>query len=95
MMSGVVRAPYVHLENARIDRRHAHSVALAAFFRWYLQEYDTIAGTAGSFFLPGELGTDAPVMLVRSFLDPIPSVTALDRVLPGLSWNSESPVGPG
>lgn len=86
MMSGVVRAPYVHLENARIDRRHAHSVALAAFFRWYLQEYDTIARTAGSFFLPGELGTDAPVMLVRSFLDPIPSgVTAsLERVLPGV-----------
>lgn len=34
MIAGKVRAPYVPLTNTRIDRRHAHSVALAAFFRW-------------------------------------------------------------
>ena len=33
MVAGQVRAPYVPLGNERIDRRHAHSVALAAFFR--------------------------------------------------------------
>ncbi len=33
MVAGEVRAPYVPLGNERIDRRHAHSVALAAFFR--------------------------------------------------------------
>ena len=33
MVSGEVRSPYVPLGNERIDRRHAHSVALAAFFR--------------------------------------------------------------
>src|SRR5260370_14853021 len=33
MLTGQVRAPYVPLGNPRIDRRHAHSVALAAFFR--------------------------------------------------------------
>ena len=35
MVAGEVRAPYVPLGNERIDRRHAHSVALAAFFRHY------------------------------------------------------------
>ena len=35
MVAGEVRAPYVPLANERIDRRHAHSVALAAFFRHY------------------------------------------------------------
>ena len=33
MVAGEVRSPYVPLGNERIDRRHAHSVALAAFFR--------------------------------------------------------------
>jgi hypothetical protein len=33
MVAGEVRAPYVPLGNERIDRRHAHSVAMAAFFR--------------------------------------------------------------
>ena len=33
MIAGKLRAPYVPLANERIDRRHAHSVALAAFFR--------------------------------------------------------------
>src|SRR5699024_10588633 len=37
MIAGQVRAPYVPLANVRIDRRHAHSVAMAAFFRYWFQ----------------------------------------------------------
>lgn len=84
MMSGAVRAPYVTLDNERIDRRHAHSVVLAAFFRWYLDVHHTIARTAGQFFLPGESGGDAPVTFLKGFLSPAPSELkqSLKRVLP-------------
>lgn len=84
MMSGAVRAPYVTLDNERIDRRHAHSIVLAAFFRWYLDVYHGISRTAGDFFLPPEAGGDAPVALLDSFLRPVPPEIkqSLKRVLP-------------
>ncbi|MGD9959043.1 DEAD/DEAH box helicase [Nocardioides sp.] len=84
MMSGAVRAPYVTLDNARIDRRHAHSVVLAAFFRWYLDVHHTIARTAGQFFLPSDTGSDAPVTLLKGFLTPVPTEIkqSLNRLLP-------------
>ena len=72
MMSGAVRAPYVPLDNARIDRRHAHSVVLASFFRSYLDLHARIARTAGQFFLPDPDVGDPPVSLVKNFLDPVP-----------------------
>ncbi|MFI6678719.1 DEAD/DEAH box helicase [Kribbella sp. NPDC050470] len=101
MMSGAVRAPYVPLENARVDRRHAHSVVMAAFFRWYLEEHQHIARTAGQFFLPGDSSEDPPVSLLKAFLDPVPSeiADALARVVPkpvagelGLATNDWVPV---
>lgn len=101
MMSGAVRAPFVPLANARIDRRHAHSVVLAAFFHWYLAEHQRIARNAGQFFLPGDSGEDPPVALVKDFLDPVPARIAesLARVLPrpvadelGLATNDWVPV---
>ena len=84
MMSGAVRAPYVTLDNERIDRRHAHSVVLAAFFLWYLDVHHGIARTAGQFFLPDENGNDAPITLLKSFLTPVPTEIrqSLSRVLP-------------
>lgn len=83
MMTGRTRAPYVPLENLRIDRRHAHSVALAAFFRWYFENYRTIARTAGDFFV-GDGSSEAPVRSVPSFLTPVPPelTESLRRVLP-------------
>src|SRR5207249_8422321 len=42
MIAGEVRAPYIPLANERIDRRHAHSVALAAFFRHQLRRFGTV-----------------------------------------------------
>ena len=83
MLTGQVRAPYVPLGNPRIDRRHAHSVALAAFFRDAKDNGDREWKTAGDFFLPagrGEPACDA----VRGYLTPVPAEvnTALRAVLP-------------
>jgi len=84
MMSGEVRAPFVPLVNERIDRRHAHSVALAAFFRWLFETTSTIHRTAGEFFLPDDSGREAAVTQVRGFLTPVPPQVraSLERVLP-------------
>jgi ATP-dependent helicase YprA (DUF1998 family) len=84
MISGTVRAPYVPLGNERIDRRHAHSIALAAFFRYGKVVLDREWRTAGQFFLPGEDRTPAPVSLVGPFLTPVPAGVAesLTRVIP-------------
>ncbi|MEO3777967.1 DEAD/DEAH box helicase [Micromonospora sp. B11E3] len=83
MIAGEVRAPYVPLDNVRIDRRHAHSVALAAFFRHQFRTHGTVWRTAGEFLLPDDTGT-APVALVRDFLTPVPAAVtdSLRQVLP-------------
>ncbi|GGL27963.1 DEAD/DEAH box helicase [Planomonospora parontospora] len=82
MIAGEVRAPYVPLGNERIDRRHAHSIALSAFFRHARQTSGETWGTAGEFFLPGAGGV--PASRVRSFLTPVPRevLESLLRVLP-------------
>ncbi|GAA3533295.1 DEAD/DEAH box helicase [Aeromicrobium flavum] len=84
MMSGSVRSPYVPLTNERIDRRHVHSVTLAAFFRWYFEETLRIARTAGEFFLDGNQHEVPPVTLVEQFLKVVPSALtdSLLRVVP-------------
>ena len=81
MIAGTMRAPFVPLGNERIDRRHAHSVALAAFLRHHSPQETW--KTVGDFFLPGEDGTPAPVERVADYLDPVPAelTEALLRVL--------------
>ncbi|MBX6166923.1 MAG: DEAD/DEAH box helicase [Thermobispora bispora] len=83
MIAGYVRAPYVPLGNERIDRRHAHSVALAAFFRHAKVTSGTIWRTAGEFFRPGP-GQEPPCTRVRDFLTPVPAeiTETLRHVLP-------------
>lgn len=83
MVAGKLRSPYVPLANERIDRRHAHSVALAAFFRHSKQTTGEVWNSAGGFFLPGPAGF-APSTLVRSYLTPVPEgiTDALKRILP-------------
>jgi ATP-dependent helicase YprA (DUF1998 family) len=80
MVAGEVRSPYVPLGNERIDRRHAHSVALAAFFRDQKELTGETWGTAGEFFL----GSPAPVTRVWPYLSPVPAAVteSLRRVLP-------------
>nr|WP_090276594.1 DEAD/DEAH box helicase [Mycolicibacterium komanii]CRL70026.1 DEAD/DEAH box helicase [Mycolicibacterium komanii] len=83
MIAGHVRAPYVPLNNARIDRRHAQSVAMAAFFRWLFETTSRIDRKAGEFFLHQD-GNEPSVSLVSGFLTPIPAeiTQALTRILP-------------
>jgi hypothetical protein len=81
MVSGEVRSPYVPLGNERIDRRHAHSVAMAAFFRWQKEMAGESWSKAGDFFL----GDSAPVSRVQPYLWPVvpDGITeSLRRVLP-------------
>ncbi|CAL9653094.1 hypothetical protein SUDANB176_06688 [Streptomyces sp. enrichment culture] len=54
MIAGEVRPPIVPVDNVRIDRRHAHSIALAAFFRAMKEERGRTRRTAGEFFLPDD-----------------------------------------
>ena len=84
MVAGEVRAPYVPLANERIDRRHAHSVALAAFFRNCKQLTGEQWRAAGEFFLPGPGGTPSPSERVQQYLTPVPDDVArsLQQVLP-------------
>lgn len=83
MIAGQVRAPYVPLTNVRIDRRHAQSVAMAAFFRWLFDTTHRIDRKAGEFFLH-QNGNEPSVSLVRNFLTPVPPeiTEALGRILP-------------
>ena len=80
MVSGEVRSPYVPLGNERIDRRHAHSVALAAFFRDEKELTGETWSTAGEFFR----GSPAPESRVWPYLSPVPAgiTESLRRVLP-------------
>lgn len=87
MIAGVMRPPFVPLENERIDRRHAHSVALAAFFRTMSQHLGLQWRTAGDFFLapepcpPGHV--TGPQRLGR-YLATVPAAVrrSLEAVLP-------------
>lgn len=83
MIAGDVRAPFIPLGNERIDRRHAHSVVLAAFFRHHHEQTGTVWRTGGEFFTRGEDGW-VPADLVATFLDPIPTgvLASLQQVLP-------------
>ncbi|XVS65520.1 DEAD/DEAH box helicase [Actinosynnema sp. CA-299493] len=80
MIAGETRAPHVPLGNERIDRRHAHSIALSAFFRHAKRTAGETWSTAGDFFL----GDRAPSTRVHAFLSPVPPEVrqSLVRVLP-------------
>lgn len=82
IIRGEVRAPIVVEENVRVDRRHAHSVALATFFRERAVNHGQRFTTVGEFY--DSDGTQSGELLLREFLNPPPaSVTeALGRVLP-------------
>ncbi|GAA3571360.1 DEAD/DEAH box helicase [Microlunatus spumicola] len=84
VLAGVMRPPYIPLENERLDRRHVHSIALAAFFRWYFEATGRISSSAGDFFLSQTVDEAPPVDLVPTFLQPVPTRVreSLQRVVP-------------
>ncbi|HEB78176.1 MAG TPA: DUF1998 domain-containing protein [Methylothermaceae bacterium] len=82
MVAGKIHPPVVILSNEKIVRRHMHSVAFAAFFRWGKDRHGAIYRSVGDFFAPQDrqLGPE----LLREFLDSRPDELekALDRILP-------------
>ncbi|KUI27327.1 DEAD/DEAH box helicase [Mycobacterium sp. GA-2829] len=84
MIAGQMRIPWVPVDNARIARRHAHSVALAAYFRHCYEKRNDRWKSAGEFFSPGPNGEDSPARRVGQYLSPVPSAVenALHAALP-------------
>ena len=83
MIKGEVRTPAIPLENERIDRRHAHSIVLAAFFADQWRTEGRKWRTAGAFFYPTDDEPSGPALL-REWLDPVDPqiVENLAAVLP-------------
>ncbi|MFC8528706.1 DEAD/DEAH box helicase [Nocardia sp. NPDC057227] len=83
MIAGIMRIPWIPIDNPRIGRRHAYSIALAAYFR---DRYDSDGVEwrhAGAFFESGDNGESAAAA-VRHFLTPVPDRVrhSLQAVLP-------------
>jgi hypothetical protein len=73
MIAGKMRIPWVPIDNARIARRHMHSVALAAYFRHCAEQQSQTWSKAGEFFLPPADGQVSPARRVADFLNPVPN----------------------
>lgn len=73
MIAGQMRIPWVPVDNARIARRHAHSIAMAAYFRHRAERDGETWKHAGPFFSPPGPQQESPAAGVRHFLDPIPA----------------------
>ena len=85
MIAGQMRIPWVPVDNARIARRHAHSIAMAAYFRHRAERDGETWGTpsSSSSRLRSE-DLESPAARVRQFLDPVPAglTEALRAALP-------------
>lgn len=73
MIAGQMRIPWIPVDNARIARRHAHSIALAAYFRHRYERDGKTWSQAGGFFSPTNPGGDSPSASVKQFLSPVPA----------------------
>jgi len=100
MIKGQMRIPWVPVDNARIGRRHAHSIALAAYFRHRAERDGQTWRYVGDFFTPPAAGEDSPASQVVTFLTPVPTTvkTALQQALPreiqdGIGVGDDSWVG--
>lgn len=72
VIGGRMRPPRIPLRNERIDRRHAHSVAVASFFRSHFERHGKVWRKAGEFFLEGPEGGRGHELLVQH-LSPVPA----------------------
>lgn len=84
MIAGQMRIPWVPTDNGRIARRHAHSIALAAYWR---NCYDRLGQTwksTGDFFTSPAEGQPSPAARVVEYLTPVPPQVneALREALP-------------
>jgi len=84
MIAGQMRIPWIPIENERIGRRHAHSVALAAYFRHGVEATGKPWTQAGQFFRAETEDGVSPASMVKDFLTPVPEQMREDlrRILP-------------
>lgn len=82
MINGSIQPPLINLDNAPILRRHAHSVAFAAFQRDCVDRGEEPYRRVEEFFTAGD--HDAGVDRMRAFLEARPEGVraALERLLP-------------
>ena len=73
MIAGRMRIPWVPIDNARIARRHAHSIALAAYFRHRYERDGQTWRRAGDFFSPPADQQGSPAEGVVKYLTPAPA----------------------
>ncbi|MGP6173773.1 DEAD/DEAH box helicase [Corynebacterium sp. A21] len=91
MIDGEMTAPYLQIANPRIARRHAFSVAFAAFLRRQATK-DRTWSKVGDYFLADRasqfnakiIASEAGLPHLKEFLDPVPAeiTTALERIMP-------------
>jgi hypothetical protein len=67
MIAGAVRSPVVPIENARIARRHAQSIAIAAFLAYQWRTEHVQWRQAGPFFLGGN-GVPEAISALSTYL---------------------------
>lgn len=81
MVAGKIKPPSASFSNEKIIRRHLHSVAFAAFFRWAF-ETQRFFNTIGDFFTAN--GNPTGVALLAEFLHDRPESLrqALMRIIP-------------
>jgi len=83
LVSGRILPPTVTVSNEKIVRRHAHSLFLAAFFRWASDQHQRLFGTVGAFFQPDDGGPSGPELLQQYIAARPPTLLqALRRVVP-------------
>jgi ATP-dependent helicase YprA (DUF1998 family) len=82
MVAGKIKPPAAVLTNEKIIRRHLHSIAFAAFFRWAQETYDLSFRSVGEFFAPEEQPSGQE--LIREYIEAKPDSLkeAFARVIP-------------
>jgi hypothetical protein len=82
MVAGKIRPPTAVLTNEKIVRRHLHSIAFAAFFRWAKETKDLTFRKVGEFFAPESQPSGKE--LIRKYLEkkPLWLKEAFERIIP-------------
>ena len=83
IVSGKIRPPAISLSNAKLIRRHVHSVLFAWFFRKAKDDHDRQLKNVGQFFLAENDEQSGPDMLKDYAMQhPAEVLTALKRIVP-------------
>lgn len=87
IVSGVVPTPIIAIRNPKIIQRHMHSVLIAAFLRWCVNNHDRFSERSelkvGAFFAPEDGQPSGPELMKQYLATPPEDVRqALLRIVP-------------